>query len=251
MSANPFEFGFVAALEREVSGVVRGWSSGKVESDGAAFTIYRGPNAALVCAGTGVEQAYKAAKVLIEKFSPRMIISIGFAGSCVEALPPGSMVVPASVFEPATGRTFRCKLGCGQLVTLDRVAGKALKQETFKRFGAIAIDMEAVGGAAAASEFNKEFLAIKVISDGAEDDLGFLSDFVKAEGFETGRFIAHIALRPALWPSVAALNRNSKLAISALESAVGECVSDWQSFSVKHSDAIHESDGKRVVEKWQ
>ena len=27
MSANPVEFGFVAALEREVSGLVRGWST--------------------------------------------------------------------------------------------------------------------------------------------------------------------------------------------------------------------------------
>jgi adenosylhomocysteine nucleosidase len=139
--------------------------------------------------------------------------------------------------EAATGRTFPCVFGCGPLVTLDRVAGKALKQEAFARFGALAVDMEAAGVAAAAAEYNRDFAAIKAISDGVEEDLGFLSSFVKPAGFETLRFVAHIALRPGLWPAVAALNRNSTLAARALESAVGECISDWRCFSGKHSDA--------------
>jgi hypothetical protein len=97
--------------------------------------------------------------------------------------------------------------------------------------------MEAAGVAAAAVECDREFAAIKAISDGAEEDIEFLSGFVTPEGFETGRFIAHIALRPGLWPSVAALNRNSKLAVKALACAVGEFMSDRRSFSAKHSDA--------------
>jgi hypothetical protein len=112
-----------------------------------------------------------------------------------------------------------------------------MKQCASARFGGLAVDMEAVGVATAAAESNREFAAIKAISDSAEEDLGFLSSFVKPEGFETGRFIVHIALRPRLWPSVAALNRNSKLAASALQSAVDECICDWQSFARKHSDA--------------
>jgi hypothetical protein len=121
---------------------------------------------------------------------------------------------------------------------MDRVAGKALKREAAERFSSLAVDMEAAGVAAAASEYNREFAAIKVISDGVEEDLGFLSDFVKPEGFETGRFIAHIALRPGLWPSVALLNRNSKLAAASLERAVFNCVTDWQSFVATHSNAV-------------
>ncbi len=190
----------------------------------------RSENAVLICAGTGVDRAYTATRALIEKCSPRVIISIGFAGSCVPNLHPGSVVVPANVLEAATGKSFRCAFGCGQLVTLDRVAGKALKQDAFARFGALAVDMEAAGVAAAAAECRREFAAIKVISDDAEEDLEFLSRFVKPEGFETGRFIAHIALRPGLWPSVAALKRNSKLAAAALASAVSDCTSDWRSF---------------------
>jgi len=239
MSANPFEFGFVAALEREVSGVVRGWSVTSARIENAERRIYYNydQRAALICAGTGVDRAYTAAKALIEKCSPRVIISIGFAGSCAPHLHPGSVVVPATLSEAATGKTFGCAFGSGRLVTLDRVAGRALKQEASARFGAMAVDMEAAGVAIAAAECGRGVVAIKAISDGAEEDLEFLSGFVKPEGFESGRFIAHIALRPGLWPSVAALNRNSKLAVTALASAVGECMKDWRSFSAKHRDA--------------
>jgi adenosylhomocysteine nucleosidase len=237
MSTNAVEFGFVAALEREVSGLVRGWSRSNVGVPHAIRRIYSSENAGLICAGTGVERAYTAAKTLIEKCSPRVIISIGFAGSCVPNLHSGSVVVPATLLEAATGKSFRCVFGSGQLVTLDRVAGKVLKQDASTRFGAQAVDMEAAGVAAAAVEFGREFAAIKAISDGAEEDLEFLSSFVKPEGFETGRFVAHIALRPGLWPSVAALKRNSKVAAAALASAVSECRSDWQAFSAKHCDA--------------
>lgn len=234
MSANPVEFGFVAALEREVSGIVRGWRRADMQ---AARRIYRSGNAALICAGTGVDRAYTAAKALIENCSPRVIISIGFAGSCVPELHPGLVVVPAALVEAATGKSFRCAFGAGRLVTLDRVAGKGLKKCTAVRFGALAVDMEATGVAVAAAEFGREFAAIKAISDGAEEDLEFLSGFVKPEGFASGRFIAYIALRPGLWPSVAALKRNSTLAASALASAVGECMNDQRSFAAKHGAA--------------
>jgi adenosylhomocysteine nucleosidase len=238
MSGTTVEFGFVAALEREVSGLVRGWSTTKVRIADVPQGIYYNQRAALICAGTGIARAYAASKVLVEKCSPRVLISIGFAGACAPKLRPGGIVVPATVLEAATGRTFRCALGRGQVVTLDCVAGKDVKQCSWARFGALAVDMEAAGVAAAAAECEREFAAIKVISDGAEEDLGFLSGFVKPEGFETGRFVAHIALRPRLWPRVAALQRNSKLAAAALQIAVGECMNDWQGFQTKYSSGV-------------
>jgi adenosylhomocysteine nucleosidase len=237
MSGEKVEFGFVAALEREVSGLTRDWQKSFVRVAGVQRRIYAGQGAALICAGTGAERAYAAAKVLVENCSPKMLVSIGFAGSCVLNLQPGSIVVPASLLEAETGKVFPCSGGCGQLVTLDRVAGKALKRDARERFGAVAVDMEASGVAVAAAESNVDFAAIKVISDGVDEDLGFLSDFVKPEGFETGRFIAHIALRPGLWSSVAALQRNSKAATAALQVAVSECVKDWRKFSAKYASA--------------
>jgi len=235
MSGDAIEFGFVAALEREVSGLVHGWSSTNERIAGIERRIYQKQNAALLCAGTGVGRAYAAAKLLIEKRSPEMLISIGFAGACVPEPGPGGIVVPATVLEAGTGNMFPCAFGRGQVVTLDRVAGRALKQCSAARFGAVAVEMEAAGVAAAASECGREFAAIKAISDGADEDLGFLADFVRPEGFATGRFIAHIAFRPGLWPSVVALQRNSKLASMALHRAVDECMGGRQAFIAKYS----------------
>jgi nucleoside phosphorylase len=231
------ELGYIAALEQEAAGVVRGWTVTSARIGDVERRVYYSASekAALICAGTGRERAYTAAKAFIEKFSPRVLVSIGFAGACVPELCPGAVVVPAGLVEAASGRVFPCAFGRGTLVTLNEVAGKAAKQEAFARFGALAVEMEAAGVAAAAVEFAREFVAIKAISDGAEEDLDFLSGFVTAEGFETGRFVAHIALRPRLWSRVAALNRNSRLAALALESAVGECSKDWRAFSAKHS----------------
>jgi adenosylhomocysteine nucleosidase len=233
----PVEFGFVAAMPREVQGLVRGWTASDVRGGGKQGRIYRCKQAVLICAGTGVERAYEAAKLLVENCSPQVLISIGFAGACVRELQPGSVVVPASLVDAVTGKEWQCGFGggrlVGRLVTLGSVAGKAGKQEAFGRFGATAVDMEAAGVARAAAECDCQFAAIKAISDGADEDLGFLSGFVTPEGFATGRFVAHIAVRPALWPRVAALSRNSRLAAVALAAAVGECMNDWRSFSAK------------------
>jgi nucleoside phosphorylase len=234
MSADTVEFGFVAALEREVSGLVRDWDSAKTRIEGVDRIIYRKQGAALICAGTGVARAYAASRVLVEQCSPRVLVSIGFAGGLGE-LCPGSVVVPATVVEAATGKSFATVFGVGQLATLDQVAGKELKDSSRARFGAVAVDMEASGVAAAAVEWGKEFVAIKAISDGEDEDLGFLSDFVKPEGFETGRFVAHIATRPWLWKRVAALQANSELATASLKEAVVCCMSDWQEFSTSYS----------------
>lgn len=235
MSINQIEFGFVAALEREVSGIVRSWSRRDVRIATGQRTIYYNERAVLICAGTGTLQAYAAAKELIENWAPRMIISIGFAGSCVREVRPGALVVPVDVVEFGSGRTLPCVFGSGRLVTLDHVAGKSLKGEALTRYEARAVDMEAAGVAAAALEGNCGFAAIKAISDGADENLEFVSDFVRPSGFATGRFVAHIVPRPWLWPSVASLKRNSQLASVALAGAVSEFMTDWRNFSAKHS----------------
>lgn len=240
------EFCFLSALEREVSGAVRGWVGTTLHIGNAERRLYYSlpQRAVLVCAGTGWERAYSAAKVCIERLSPRVVISIGFAGACTPSLEPGALVVPSRLVVPAhrgpegkavAEKEFPCAFGNGTLVTLNQVAAAAAKQEVRTRYGALAVEMEAAGVAAAAAELGRKFLAIKAISDGVDEEMDFVSAFVTPQGFATGQFLAHIALRPALWGRVAELNRNSKLAARALESAVGECCSDWQSFAVRHS----------------
>jgi adenosylhomocysteine nucleosidase len=249
---------FVAALEREVSRAARGWTPtllrvGREErrmyydtlcpstpTAGALGTPVS--RAAMVCAGTGPERAYRAARACIEQFSPRLLVSIGFAGSCGPELGPGAVIVPARLVVPAAAgdesaaaKEFACACGSGTLLSVNAVTSSAGKRQARARYGALGVEMEAAGVAAAAVEFGREFAAIKAISDGVEEDLDFLSAFVTPDGFAMARFLAYLAVRPRLWPRVAELDRNSRLAVSALEQAVMECIGDWQGFAARHS----------------
>ena len=237
MSGLGVEFGYVAALEREVADVVRGWTQTTTRigsTERKIFYNYK-QQAALICGGTGEGRANEAARAFIEKCMPRMVISIGFAGACVPELRPGALLVPSKLVAAASGKEFACAFGSGTLVTLDQLAGATAKEDACQRYGAVAVEMEAAGVAAAAADYGKQFAAIKAISDGAEDEMDFLAGFMTPEGFGTARFMAHIALRPELWGRVAALNRHSKLASAALQSAVAECNQDWRAFAAKHS----------------
>ena len=234
---------FVAAFEREISHAARGWTATTLRVGGAARRMYYDSleRAALVCAGTGPERAYRAAKVCIEELSPRLLVSIGFAGSCGPELGPGELMVPARLVVPAAGdesataKEFPCACGNGTLLSVNAVTSSSGKRQARARYGAMAVEMEAAGVAAAAAEYGREFAAIKAISDGVEEDMDFLSSFVTPDGFAMGRFLAFLAVRPRLWPRVAALDRNSRLAVVALGQAVGECVGDWQAFAARHS----------------
>lgn len=241
MSSRSLDFALVAALEREAVGIVRGWR--RRMADG--LPLFECGNAALVCAGTGVRQARQAAQVLLDAYSPKLLISIGFVGSCDPAYPPGSVLVPARVVDSATGQTVHTAFGRGCLVTLDRVAGLELKRCSAARYGAQAVDMEAFGVAEAAEGSGSEFLAIKAVSDGVDDDLGFLAPFIRPDGFAIAPFLMHILFRPGLWPKVSQLQRGSKLAATALAGAVNFCLKDCPSFAAEYrenGDKAHQSE---------
>ncbi len=241
--SHPIQIALVAALEREVAGIVRGWQSEKITVADAVCKVYYTDKAVLICAGTGAARANIAAKKLLQLYQPKLLISMGFAGSCVRRFSPGDVVVPSRVLETVTNREFATICGEGTLVTLDRVAGARLKQTTATRYDAQVVDMEAAGAASAAAGAVEltgakcDFAAIKAISDGAGEEMDFLAQFVTPEGIATARFVAHIAIRPHLWKKVKHLKQNSQLAANALEVAVGEAVTDWKAFAKKHSPA--------------
>jgi adenosylhomocysteine nucleosidase len=63
-------------------------------------------------------------------------------------------------------------LHVGPLLTLDRVAFKAeQKRQLGKQHGALAVDMETLGVAEVCQREKQRFLAVRVISDGVDDEL--------------------------------------------------------------------------------
>jgi len=63
-------------------------------------------------------------------------------------------------------------LHVGPLLTIDRVAFKVeQKRQLGKQFGALAVDMETLGVAEVCQREKQRFLAVRVISDGVDDQL--------------------------------------------------------------------------------
>jgi hypothetical protein len=151
-----------------------------------------------------------------------MLVSAGLAGALIRSLKVGSVIVPNVIIDAATGAEYRCNLGEGVLgggilVSAGQVAGCASKPQLVEKFHALAVDMEAAGVAEVARERQIGFRCVKAISDESEFAMPPMERFIGMQGnFETAKFARWLAFRPAMWPSVMALARNSNRAAQAL-----------------------------------
>ena len=225
------KFAIVAALEREVSGLVGSWSRVKCEHEGRKFTFFEGDDMVLVCGGIGAEAARRAAEAVIMLYHPTLVQSVGFAGALDAALQVGDIFSPAVVLDARDGSRIEIAGGEGTLVTFMTVAGTGQKQKLGQAYGAQAVDMEAAAVAAAAQAHGIRFTATKVISDGLHFEMPETARFIDSHGaFRTAAFAAHVALRPWLWHRVALLASNSNQAARIL--------SEHLKFSQPMNDAV-------------
>ena len=183
-------------------------------------SVYRWENGIVVCSGPGYKNAASAAREAIERFSPEVLVSIGFAGALASGMKVGDIFVPRHVVSERTGSAFTSPRGRGSLVTADTVVGADRKRVLFKRFQAQAVDMEAAAVAAVAASRDCDFLALKVISDELDTRIDFIEPFIRPEGLRRGAFIAHLLVRPWLWLTVFRLWRDSRRAAESLSRAV-------------------------------
>lgn len=228
--SEPVKFALVVAMHREIQPLldqcqpVRDSSAFQVPAEVGTVSYpqlpYRYRDAIIVCSGPGYKNAALAAQQAIEAYSPEMVISIGFAGALAPEMKVGDIFVPRHVVSERTGSAFTSPRGKGVLVTAERVAGEERKRVLFSRFRAQAVDMEAAAVAAVAAAHDCEFLALKVISDRLDSNVDFVGPFVRPEGFRAGAFLAHVSIRPWLWPAVRSLRRDSARAAESLSSAV-------------------------------
>ncbi len=233
--SNVIKLAIIAALEREVAPIVRGWEQKFIDIYGYRKRCWSSGTSVVVCAGVGQQRAHECTQVVIETFAPEVITSIGFAGATVPDLTAGDVLVPAKVVSSRTGAEFQSWFGAGVLVTADAIAGRELKAELRRVYRAEAVDMEAATVAEVCAASGKKFLAIKAISDGWKDEMEFLAPYVRPEGFRTAAFLGHIAVRPALWGSVRKLKDQSQLASDGLCKTVGLLIRDVAEFERQFS----------------
>ena len=215
----------IAAMEREVRPLIRGWKVRTMEHDGRRYRLFENGDAAVVCGGIGAEAARRATEAVIQKVKPVRVISAGFAGALNATLQVGDVVEPSAVINAADGVRTEIGSGEGILVSSATVAGKERKIGLGKVYSASAVDMEAAAVAQGAQARGVEFGALKVISDAADFTLPPMDRFFAGDGsFRSARFACHVALRPWLWRTTIALARNSAKASHALCGALANYI---------------------------
>jgi nucleoside phosphorylase len=215
----------VAALEREVSGLTKGWSRVEREHQGRKFIFSEREGMVVVCGGIGMEAARRAAEGAIALYHPTLVQSVGFAGALDKTLHIGDIFAPAVVIDARDASRIEIDIDSGNrlgkrkgtLVSFMAVAGRDQKASLAQAYGAHAVDMEASAVAAAACAHGIQFDAAKVISDDATFEMPETARFIDAHGrFKTSSFAFFVALRPWLWPRAALLANNSRKAARAL-----------------------------------
>ncbi len=211
------EVAIVAALEREVAGLVRGWSRTEREFQNRRFVFFEQDERVVVCGGIGMAAARRAAEAIIALYRPALVQSAGFAGALEAGLRVGDVFVPAVVVDAGDGSRIEVQGGRGVLVTFMTVAGVEQKKNLAQAYSAKAVDMEAAAVAAAARARGIRYGTIKVISDELNFEIPEMDRFIDAQGrFRTGAFVLFASLRPWLWMRVFVLARNSSRAARSL-----------------------------------
>jgi adenosylhomocysteine nucleosidase len=215
---------FIAALPREVSGLVKGWERRRLAG---GVVVYTKGDAVVVCAGMGATRVALAVKAAMDVLPVTDLISVGVAGACDPKLRVRDIVRAGVVVDARTGERFVDSKFEQVLASTDAIASVQEKARLHATYGAVAVEMEAATVARLAQTHGLDFHAIKVISDGADFEIEGLARFSTAEGqFREAAFAMHSALRPAMWSKVIALARNSSRAVDALTDALrGEL--DW------------------------
>jgi adenosylhomocysteine nucleosidase len=220
------KIGIVAAMEREVALLVKGWDVEEREHDGRRYKFFECDAAVLVCGGIGAAPARRATEAVIALYKPVAVESVGFAGALGQGA-VGDVVVPNRVVDASDGSSFAIGAGQGTLITFSSIAGVEQKKKLAKAYGAEWVDMEAAAVARGAEARGVAFSVIKVVSDDHDFAMPEMSRFVDYAGrFQTVWFSLYAALRPWLWFSVVRLARNSRRASRALCRALSERIQD-------------------------
>ena len=190
-------------------------------------SVYTNGEAVVACAGMGAARAGLAVEAALASMPVTALLSVGLAGACDPALKVGEIVRAGVVMDGQTGERFEDSQSRQVLVSAGAIAGVGEKARLHASCYATAVDMEAAAVARLARQHGLEFQAIKAISDEADFDVEWLSQFATADGqFREGTFALHAAVRPGLWPKVITLGRNSSKALDALTAAL-KAELDW------------------------
>jgi adenosylhomocysteine nucleosidase len=186
----------------------------------------------VLCAGVGGQNAARNSRLLFQSgLSVCAVVVAGFAGGLADGMDVGSVVVADRVSDTLSQQDYyagvellRAASGVqlpdvlvyrGLLATTGSVLVHAAeKQEFARKTGAIAVDMESAAVAGAATEYGVPWLAVRVITDGVNDDLPLdFNALANPDGsVNRGRIVASTLLHPWKIPALLRLGMRSSRA---------------------------------------
>jgi len=151
----------------------------------------------------------------------RGIIMAGLAGALDPTLHDGEVVIDQPLVDTLQDARWRR----GGIHTSDHlIATPAAKAALFESTGATVVDMETAKVRAFAERAGLPFLAIRAVSDRADQPLdpATVSWVTPAGGLRAGKVAATLLRRPAMVPELMRLRRRSNLAMRNLAEAIRE-----------------------------
>lgn len=261
--------GIVAASVWELSGLKRRIEQGKPEwGEGLRFLsgILAGTEVVLVASGIGQEQAAYAARLLLQRFRPSLLLSIGFAGALRPELQSADLILgeriigtrgkgelqEALLLSPVlltqaeqAARTSGLRWWRGTLLCSDRMLIEPKEKSEAAESEALAVEMESWAIAQIASKAGVPFLAVKTISDSLDQSLGLdFNRLLDKNGYPAyGRILLAILTHPGALPSLCRLQRTNTLAKRSLTTFLARFLGQLvQPTSILHNEARSEPD---------
>jgi len=191
----------------------------------------------LVRTGEGRDNAAEGTRVLLDRTSVERLIVVGFSGGLSPALAPGSLVVsrqvldgstPAPSPDPALVDELAGQDGAlaGTIVTSERLLwtsqSKAAVWSTIPQHSPAAVDLETAAIASEASSRGVPYVAIRAVSDPAEESLPIdFNHYLDATGrIDRLKVVGQAARRPGLIAPLWRLRKRAALCSERLADAV-------------------------------
>ena len=222
---------FVCAMPMEITPLKRKLAFKKTAI--GSLEVYAGsldgrPVAGVVT-GIGSELAAQGVERLTEALDIEHVVVVGIAGAVDDEIPIGTLILPSTVVNGATGAEYwPTQLGGGdprgKLWTSDELITDLEAIERLRADGAIALDMETAVVAEICQRRNIPWSVFRAISDRATevdlDDEVF--QLINRDGtFNVKKIGAFVMKHPARWPGLARMAKDAKLAAErAAEGAV-------------------------------
>ena len=209
----------IAALPGELKPLVTREDSGWRRTGPNIWTgSIAGREAIAIAGGIGAASAARAVDLVLSSGRPEALVSYGWAGALTCALKPPDAYAISEIIDHGSGDRFVTRAPEGmRLITLDHVARPDEKRSLAQQHQAVLVDMEAATVARLAAAASIPFYCFKGISDAYTDNLPDFSRFISPTGeLRMPALLAHAALHPGYWSTLARLGNNSSIAASNL-----------------------------------